>query len=202
MTDHYYSQEPVSRHDEQNIKAWIGKREYDFYTDAGVFSKGRVDFGSCLLVETFLKHFPQLDEVNILELGSGYGPIALSLSDHYPKAQVLGVEINQRAYELAKVNQQKLGLGNCHFELGDACQVELELSYDFVLTNPPIRAGKRVIQSFVKQAHHYLKPEGQLWLVIQKKQGAPSMQDFMEEIFDQVERVDRDKGYWILMGQK
>ncbi|MGX7108958.1 class I SAM-dependent methyltransferase [Facklamia miroungae] len=203
MSDHYYSHRPQSAHDEHCIETQLIDRSYRFYTDAGVFSKGRVDYGSRLLIETFVSHnSPLLNAGTVLELGSGYGPISISVADQFPMLQVSGIEINERAINLAKENLRLNQVTNCDFIQGDALSHSFDRAYNFVLTNPPIRAGKTVIQQFVLQAHQALLQEGQLWLVIQKKQGAPSMKKFMEEKFGNVCEVERSKGYWILQSVK
>lgn len=202
MSDHYYSQNPDSRHHEQEICYEIGEKMLRFVTDNGVFSKFRVDFGSNLLVETFLKQGRLEEGDKVLELGAGYGPILLSLAKCYPQASYTGIEINQRSLDLAKRNQQLNQIDTVDWLLSDVTQVELETGYQVVLTNPPIRTGKKIIQEFVIKAFEVLQATGELWLVIQKKQGAESMSRFMEETFGNVERLERDKGYWILRSIK
>lgn len=202
MSEHYYTNNPQSRHELKEITASVGKHSLHLTTDSGVFSKNRMDFGSKLLVESFLKT-KQLDEgSSLLELGSGYGPLILSVAIHFPKASYTGVELNERALELAKENSLLNHLPLVNWLQADVTELELEPIYDVVLTNPPIRAGKQVIRLFVEKAQTALKESGELWVVIQKKQGAPSMSDYMEELFGNVELVERDKGYWILKSIK
>lgn len=202
MSDHYYTNKPQSNHEVKEIEATIGQHSLRLTTDSGVFSKNRMDFGSKLLVESFLK-VNQLDQSTaLLELGSGYGPLLLSVAIHFPAANYLGIELNERALELAKENSLLNHLPLVNWLQADATELELDPIYDFVLTNPPIRAGKQVIRTFVEKAYDGLKKSGELWLVIQKKQGAPSMLEHMEELFGQVELVERDKGYWILKSVK
>ncbi|MGF3066416.1 class I SAM-dependent methyltransferase [Facklamia sp. P12955] len=202
MSDHYYSQQPQSSHDERYIEAQLFHQSYQFSTDAGVFSKGRVDFGSRLLIENFLKLNQSINSGQLLELGSGYGPISVAIADQSQSLQVLGLEVNQRALALAKENMRLNRVTNLDFIQADVVTHNFEPIYDYVLTNPPIRAGKTIVQQFVTQAYQALKEEGQLWLVIQKKQGAPSMKKFMEETFGNVSEIDRSKGYWILQSIK
>lgn len=200
MSDHYYSQAPSSRHDYQYFETCLGGQSLRFKTDAGVFSKGRVDYGSRFLLETFIDRVSQAQ--TILELGAGYGPISLALAAAYPQAQVIGVEINQRALALAQANQDLNKIANVEWLLQDAGQLDLDRDIDHVVTNPPIRAGKQVIQSFVDRAYDLLQPGGSLWLVIQKKQGAPSMLKYMDQVFDNADKLVQDKGYWIIHSMK
>lgn len=202
MSDHYYTNKPQSSHELKEITATVGKHTLRLTTDSGVFSKNRMDFGSKLLAEKFLET-QQLDEKSsLLELGSGYGPLILSVACHFPNATYTGVELNERALELAKKNTELNQVPAINWLQADVTELFLEANYDIVLTNPPIRAGKQVIRTFVEKAYAALKSSGELWVVIQKKQGAPSMSDYMEELFGDVELVARDKGYWILRSVK
>lgn len=202
MSEHYFSTKPNSQTHAQTITGVIGKSTLTLVTDNGVFSKNRIDYGSQVLVNTFVNHVVIQDKQCVLELGSGYGPMAISLALHYPMAMVEGVELNERAVDLARQNAQRNRVDNVVFYQDDATTWQSQGHYHYVLTNPPIRAGKAVIQQFVQRAKDHLRENGELWLVIQKKQGAPSMERFMQEQFGNVECVERDKGYWILKSVK
>lgn len=202
MSQHYYSRIPESLSQPKEITAHVCGRDFTFQTDSGVFSKYQFDFGSKVLVESFLSHSLQAMEVDILELGSGYGPIAIILGECLAHSYITGVEINERAVALARKNALNRGLTRVDFLEGDASQDLGQARYDYVLTNPPIRAGKAVIQAFVQTAYQSLKPGGSLWLVIQKKQGAPSMKQYMMDLFGHVDRVALEKGYWVLKAEK
>lgn len=202
MSDHYYTNQPQSEHKVKKIKVAVDKVELALKTDTGVFSKDKVDFGSKLLISTF-SQYARLDEKSqVLELGSGYGPILLALAKQYPAARFTGVELNQRAADLARENSTLNRITSIEWVNADATTLAVSPEYDYVVTNPPIRAGKAVIQAFVRKAHDALQDQGELWLVIQKKQGAPSMSAYMEELFGDVEMMVRDKGYWILRSVK
>ncbi|MCR8969817.1 class I SAM-dependent methyltransferase [Facklamia sp. 7083-14-GEN3] len=202
MSDHYYSHQPQSDHNERYIEAFLSSKNYQFATDSGVFSKGKVDFGSRLLIENFIKHNQSINSGQLLELGAGYGPISIAIADQLQSLQVVGMEVNERALGLAKENMRLNQVTNLDLIQADVVIHNFKPVYDYVLTNPPIRAGKAVIQKFVTQAYQALKEEGKLWVVIQKKQGAPSMKKFMEETFNNVNEIDRSKGYWILQSIK
>lgn len=201
MTDHYYSQQPDSPSQERVITAQVKGRDYRFYTDQGVFSKDRLDYGSRLLIETFIDQAEGPFD-RLLELGSGYGPIALVLGDFYPDAQILGLEINERAYQLALKNQQAMSCSQVDFRLSDARDFQGPDRYHHALTNPPIRAGKATIQAMVARGYALLEDQGSIWVVIQKKQGAASMKSYLEDLGAQVSRLALSKGYWVLVGRK
>ncbi|MCW6674319.1 methyltransferase [Aerococcaceae bacterium NML171108] len=202
MAEQYFTARPQSEQYSKEISSRLAGSDYVFETGNGVFSKNRMDYGSKVLVETFIQHAQVMPAHQVLELGSGYGPIAIILGHLFPEAHITGVEVNERAWELAQRNAIKNQVRNIIWELADATTWQSEKRYQFVLTNPPIRAGKTVIQAFVQQAYRYLDVKGELWVVIQKKQGAPSMEKFMDATFGNVTLVDKDKGYWILKSVK
>lgn len=201
MSAQYFLTNPQSDHKYNMIHEEIGQKSFLFKTDSGVFSKNRVDFGSKLLVLTIIRDY-QINHGKVLELGSGYGPILISLALHYPQLDFKGVEINQRAYQLAINNQALNKVTNISWYNGDVREFQDSITYDLVVTNPPIRAGKTVIQAFMQVAYNNLKDQGLLYLVIQKKQGAPSMKTYLEKHFSHVEKIKQDKGYWILKATK
>ncbi|WP_124057725.1 class I SAM-dependent methyltransferase [Vaginisenegalia massiliensis] len=202
MTDHYYSHQPESDHQERTIQFSIQDQSLQFVTDRGVFSKDRVDYGSNVLLKAFLDHENTQVGQSLLELGSGYGPILISLAKLAPQLHYVGVEVNQRSLDLAIRNQALNKVSNIDWHLADATQIDLNQFFDYAITNPPIRAGKKTIQAFVNQAYRHIKVGGRLFVVIQKKQGAESMKKYMDQVFGQAERISLDKGYWVLMSQK
>lgn len=199
MSNHYYSKNPEV---ESNPVYWdFSLRDYTFRfkTDRGVFSKREVDYGSRLLIETF-----DLDkkEGKILDVGCGYGPIGLSLAKSFPDSYVHMVDVNQRALDLAKENAKLNQLGNVKiYESDRLLQVE-ENGFDAILTNPPIRAGKQIVHDIFEQSYEHLADFGELWIVIQKKQGAPSAIEKLETLFGQVDVVEKKKGYFIIKAKK
>lgn len=202
MHDHYFNANPSSQHNEQSFHINLLDQDFNFITDTGVFSKNTVDFGSRVLMNTFTDYTEVKENEQILELGSGYGPITLVLAANYPQAHITGIEINERAYELANKNKTINHLTNVTFIRGDATQYQAKNAYHYCLTNPPIRAGKKAIQEIVRTGFNAIEFGGQLWVVIQKKQGAPSMEKYLEQLTGNVERIHREKGYWILRSYK
>ena len=200
--EQYFTSKPKSSHQIQTIEFKYKGQNFQFKTDSGVFSKNKFDYGSQVLLDSILSTWLPGTNDQVLELGSGYGPLLIILAKQFPLIQFTGLEINSRAFDLAKENSLLNHCSNICWRLSDVSQAELAQAYDLVLTNPPIRAGKAVIQSFVRAAFSSLNKDGKLYLVIQKKQGAPSMKTYMEQVFGNVERLQQDKGYWILMSYK
>ncbi|MGO4938252.1 class I SAM-dependent methyltransferase [Fundicoccus sp. Sow4_H7] len=202
MGEQYFTRIPTSEDRQNEFTVEVAGYPLKFITSEGVFSKNRVDYGSKFLVESFIDLAQVKEGQGILEFGSGYGAMLIPLAKAYDKHSLKGFEVNERAYALALKNAT-LNQVQAEFVLADIMTVSVDNeAADFVLTNPPIRAGKAVIRHFVDQAFKALKTEGELWLVIQKKQGAPSMQSYMETVFGNVEKLKQDKGYWILKSQK
>lgn len=202
MSQQYFTKNPDSKSEVKRTTAYILDEEFTFLTDHGVFSKAGLDFGSKLLIETFINEAEVSESDNILELGSGYGPILIAISYFKDAANYTGVEVNERAFELASKNQALNNVKEINWLNLDVTKCKFDKTYQHVLTNPPIRAGKDVIYDFVDKAYSALDEAGDFWLVIQKKQGAPSMQKKMEEVFGNVEKLTQKKGYWILRSTK
>jgi 16S rRNA (guanine1207-N2)-methyltransferase len=199
LTEHYYSRKPSTESNPVKWESQLKGNSFRFKTDSGVFSKKEVDFGSRLLIDTFeLKNEAGL----ILDVGCGYGPIGLSLAKAYPDATVHMVDVNERAITLAGENAAANKIDNVEiYESDRLTGVEVK-HFSAILTNPPIRAGKKVVHDIFEQSFQHLAEGGELWVVIQKKQGAPSAMEKMEELFGDVEVAAKSKGYFILKSVK
>lgn len=203
MTEYYYSQNPSASHHEQEWTFDLLGNTFYFTTDNGVFSKNTVDFGS----RTLLTAINQLALTNtdfkkILDVGCGYGPLGLALAKRFPESQVDLIDINQRALELAKKNATLNQLTNVKIWASNIYQQVSASDYDLIISNPPIRAGKKVVQKIITEAGEHLKSQGQLIIVIQKKQGAPSAKKQLEAVFGQAQVLLRQKGYYVLLSSK
>lgn len=199
MTEHYYSR---SQKVESDPKYWdftLRNHQFRFKTDNGVFSKREVDFGSRLLIESFT-----IPEINgpILDVGCGYGPIGLSIAKANPDRIIHMVDVNERALELARENAVLNKIENVKIYESDRLLSVKEDSFSAILTNPPIRAGKKTVHDIFEQGYERLAARGELWVVIQKKQGAPSAIEKMKELFSNAEVIDKSKGYFIIKAKK
>lgn len=195
MAEHYYSQKPQSKSSPKTWNYQLRTRIYTFTSDVGVFSKNEVDFGSRLLIEQF--HEPAISG-DFLDIGCGYGPIGIVLADHYPKRNVILTDINERAITLTRKNAALNHVENVEFMQSDQFSNLVGRFFAAIVMNPPIRAGKQVVHQLFEGAKDALCDHGELWIVIQKKQGAPSAKAKLEDLFGNVEIVARDKGYFIL----
>lgn len=199
VSEHYFSKSPQI---ESSPKSWsysLRGKIYKFTSDFGVFSKNEVDFGSRELIEAFEE--PPVSG-DILDLGCGYGPIGISIAGEFLDRKVVMVDVNQRALSLAEENAKQNGVSNIELIESDRFKALANYRFAAILTNPPIRAGKNVVHAMLEESYRALLPEGELWVVIQKKQGAPSAKKKLEEQFDEVEVVAKNKGYFIFKAKK
>ncbi|GEN55194.1 16S RNA G1207 methylase RsmC [Halobacillus faecis] len=199
MSEHYYSKKTTTGSEEKTWHFELLGHVFTFTTDHAVFSKKEVDFGSRLLIETFQEPDVHGD---ILDLGCGYGPIGLSLAKAYAGRHVFMVDVNERALGLAEKNAARNEVVNVTIQESDRLQGLEDQRFAAILTNPPIRAGKQVVHKMFEEAKEALLAEGELWVVIQKKQGAPSAKKKLEELFGNAEVMVKQKGYYILKAKK
>ena len=195
MAKMYYAENPDSAHDIHELKVTLLGDKFSFLTDSGVFSKKMIDFGSQLLLNNL--HFSEGD--TLLAVGCGYGPLGLALAK-VQGVKATMVDINNRALDLAKQNAEKNDVEA--MILSSNIYESVSGYFDHVISNPPIRAGKQVVHTIIEESKNHLLEDGDLTIVIQKKQGAPSAKAKMEEVFGNVEVVKKDKGYYILRSVK
>jgi 16S rRNA (guanine1207-N2)-methyltransferase len=200
LTEHYYSHKPDVVSNPQFWDFTLKGRTFRFKSDNGVFSKKEVDFGSRLLVESF--NLDEAVEGDILDVGCGYGPIGISIAAAYPDRTIEMIDINSRAVELSKENAASNAIANVKIYESDRFEKVASNHFAAILTNPPIRAGKSVVHEILEESYRSLVAGGELWVVIQKKQGAPSAMDKMEQLFGNVEVPVKKKGYYILLSKK
>lgn len=196
MTSHYYDENPDVKHDLRTIEYTIDTKKLHFATDAGVFSKSSVDFGSNLLI----KSIPCCNG-KILDMGCGYGPIGISLAALNPSAKITLADINNRAVELCNSNIILNKVPNAQALQSDAF-LRIIGEFDIIVSNPPIRTGKKVIYSIFENSYNFLKKGGSLFIVIQNKQGAQSAFNKLNDIFGNCKITNHDGGYQILCSIK
>ena len=191
--DHYYSREPESASRPAVCETEYRGRKLRFETDAGVFSRGELDTGTRLLLEAL----PERLEGDVLDLGCGWGAVGVSVGKAFPETRVTMTDVNLRALELARKNARANGVAAECLE-SDGLEALRGRTFDAVITNPPIRAGKQVIYRLFAGAAEALNPGGALFLVIRKQQGAESCLRYLATIFARVEKLDRSGGFWVI----
>ena len=174
------------------IKVKIFDREYSFYTDNGVFSKSKLDFGT----RTLLESIPLQDiKGDVLDVGCGYGVIDVILSK-ITNANFEGVDVNKRALHLAEMNVKLNNVSNVKFYESN-CYENVLGKYNTIITNPPIRAGKQIVYDIVMNARYHLCDNGILYIVIRKEQGAKSMLNDLQEYY-KTELINKNKGFFVI----
>lgn len=188
---HYFTNEEV-RHHFMRHDVFLKEKRYSFYTDNGVFSKKGMDFGTRSLLENLPFYEMQGD---ILDFGCGYGPIGIITSKN-TNAKVDMLDVNQRSIDLAKknalLNEAKVSIFESNL------YEKVEKKYDYILSNPPIRVGKKILYQILFGAKEHLKENGEVWFVIHKDQGAQSvLRDLEKEYVTKL--ICKNKGFYIIM---
>ena len=169
-------------------------RELVFETDAGVFSKDRVDRGTRELIKAITFD----DGESFLDLGCGWGPVGIVAALSLPSREVWMVDVNERACELARANAQANGVRNAVVICGDGLAAVEGRQFDVIAANPPIRAGKSVVYRLVEEARDHLNPGGRFYAVARTKQGAGSLREFIHTVFGNSDEPEIGGGYRVI----
>ena len=189
---HYFTNENLPSDIRENNCNVLGNN-FTFLTDNGVFSKDGLDFGSRLLLEVV-----PLEEVGgkILDMGCGYGVLGIVLAKVL-SAKVDMVDVNHRAMHLTKRNAKLNGVDDLVSVFESNCYSSITSKYSTIITNPPIRAGKKIVYDIVMNARNYLDDGGNLFLVLRKEQGAKSLIVDLEKVYT-VKVLEKKKGFFII----
>lgn len=195
-TEHYFSETPGSEYRQKEITVTINDREVTLTTAGGVFSPDHIDQGTAVLLD-HLHEAPAGGD--ILDLGCGWGPIALALASHSPKSTVWAVDVNQRSLELTAANAKRMGLVNIKCVTPD--QVPADISFSGIWSNPPIRIGKDALHELLLNWIPRLQNDAEAYLVVQKNLGADSLHRWLEAELPQefsTIRVETSKSFRVL----
>ena len=203
---HYYDETPVTPSDRKIIEYRMNGTNFSFVTDSNVFSRSEVDHGTDLLIASTIQDIKARGAhkgEKLLDLGCGYGVVGVVMKSVFMAFDVTQTDINSRAVALAKENadrnnvrMEKILCGNAAETLGE------EDVFDTVMTNPPVRAGKDVVFAFYDGAYEHLREGGALYVVLQRKQGAPSTMKKLQELFGNCETVAISGGYRVMKSVK
>jgi len=186
--NHYFTNTNLpSNIKEHTVK--IKEKTYKFLTDNGVFSKKGLDFGTRTLLET-------IENINgkVLDFGCGYGPIGIYISKTY-NTEVHMIDVNRRSLELARRNAY---LNHVNVQIYESdIYSNVQDKFDFIISNPPIRVGKKILYQILFEAKNYLNENGELWIVVNKDQGAKSLVKDLEKEY-KVEVKNKNKGFYII----
>ncbi len=196
---HYFDLDPSLASKERTVEFMIDGRVITLQSDNGVFSKDKIDEGTFAFLKVIV---PLRLSGKILDIGCGYGPIGLTIALTSPEARVDLADVNTRALALCEKNAKLLGLSQRVTVLQSDVYKNIEGTYDSIVVNPPIRAGKVVTYAMYEGAFTHLIDGGSLFLVIRKNQGAPSASKYIESIFGNINLLKKDKGYYIYQATK
>ena len=194
--EHYFSQTPNTQYRPKVINVQLDGRNVSVTTAGGVFSPDHVDTGTKVLLD-------HLDQVppggNLLDIGCGWGAIALAMAMHSPHATVWAIDVNDRSLELTRLNADRLGLKNVHVCRPE--EVDADVVFDGIWSNPPIRVGKEVLHEILQTWLPRLAVAAEAYLVVQKNLGADSLHRWLEaempEGFSTI-RIDTAKAFRVL----
>lgn len=192
---HYFINDESLASRPRKVVYSINGVDFSFESDNGVFSKNELDKGSELLIKTLL---PIDLGKSLLDLGCGIGVIGLTLAYFHPGLNVCLADVNTRALSLCDANAKTLRLSQKVTVLQSDIYTKVEGKFDSIVSNPPIRAGKKVTYEIYKGALEHLNDGGSLYIVIRKQQGALSVKSYLEQLFGNVTVLAREKGYFIL----
>jgi 16S rRNA (guanine1207-N2)-methyltransferase len=190
---HYFETPAGLRQDARTVELDVGGRRLSLRTEAGVFSRGRLDPGTAVLLDLVP---PPPARGDVLDLGSGYGPIALTMAALAPAATVWAVEVNERARELCAANAAAARLANVR-ALAPG-EVPEDVRFTTIWSNPPIRVGKDALHTMLETWLDRLRPDGEAFLVVQRHLGADSLHRWLEERGRPTVRVGSRKGFRVL----
>jgi len=213
VSSQYFAEQPSAPHRPGTVHLVLPDMHLELATDSGVFSPGRLDPGTRLLLDTAP---PPPAEGDLLDLGCGYGPLALVLASRSPSARVWAVDVNQRALDLCNGNAAAAGLVNVRCvaaasadqdradqdradqNRADQDTPELPGSYQVIWSNPPIRIGKPALHDLLSAWLGRLAPGAAAYLVVQRNLGSDSLQRWLGEAGWQATRFAARAGYRVL----
>jgi 16S rRNA G1207 methylase RsmC len=198
--DHYFSQEPSSPLKPKSIQIPLAGELVQVTSASGTFSPTQLDFGTEVLIEQ-MNLAPESGD--LLDLGCGWGPIALNLAKYRPNATVWAVDVNARSLELTAKNAQDLGLANIKTATPE--QVPPDLRFSGIWSNPPIRIGKKPLHELLLMWLPRLVKDGEAYLVVQKNLGSDSLQKWLTEVLSvgyEISRYTSIKTYRVIKVKK
>jgi 16S rRNA (guanine1207-N2)-methyltransferase len=198
--DHYFSAEPASADERRQIRVNLAGRDVEVETASGIFSPGHIDVGTQVL----LRHLPPPPSGEVLDLGCGWGPLALTAALGTADARVTALDVNHRALDLARRNAARLGVAD-RVRVVTANEIPADSQFDAIWSNPPIRVGKDALHELLATWLPRLAPGGEAWLVVQKNLGADSLARWIADQrgadgapWGEITKVGSAKGFRVL----
>ncbi|MBO4460248.1 MAG: class I SAM-dependent methyltransferase [Clostridiales bacterium] len=203
---HYFDGDPVTAENRKLITYRVNGIDFEFISDTSVFSRHQTDFGTDLMlkavIEDIKKNKDRITDRSFLDLGCGIGTVGIVIKKCFMKMDVTGVDVNSRAVGLAVENAGYNGV-KADFMVSDVLdKIPEDKKFDYIATNPPVRAGKKTVFAFYEQAYAHLENGGSFYCVLQRKQGAPSTASKLTELFGNCETLEIDGGYRVMKSVK
>ena len=192
----YFTNDENLKSEYRNIIYKYKDYTFNFTSDLGVFSKDRVDYASKLLVENYFKVGRK--NVNVLDVGCGYGFIGITVSK-IMNSKVDMIDVNKRAVHLSNLNIKNMNVNAISF-VSDIYS-NIDKKYDVIISNPPIRAGKKVYMNIINNAANYLNDDGEFYFVMNKDHGAKNVIEKIKDVYD-INVLDKDKGFFVILCKK
>ncbi len=192
LSGHYFINDENLKSEIQEFSFKLNDQKFKFKTDNGVFSKGELDFGTELLIKNVLK-----EKINgsVLDLGCGYGAIGIILNKIL-NISVDMIDINKRAVHLSNMNIKENDCFNISAFESDGYE-NIKKTYDYIISNPPIRVGKKKLYELISNSKKYLNKGGKLYIVIRREQGAKTFIKDFDDYYN-IEILEKKKGFYII----
>ncbi|MCW4044182.1 MAG: methyltransferase [Candidatus Bathyarchaeota archaeon] len=196
--EHYFSATPKSKAHLGVIRTKLRGKQFEFLTASTVFSKKRVDTGTRLLIENMI--LPETGR--ILDIGCGYGAVGIVAAAFKPQLHVVMTDVNTRAVELADHNIRKNRTPNAEARSGYLYEPVKDLTFNCVLSNPPVSAGMQTVKAIITEAPKAMADQATLQMVVRSKIGGKTLPTVFNETFGNCTVLARESGYRVLIGQK
>lgn len=204
---HYYDENPTAKSDKKVITYRSNGTNFEFITDTNVFSRNEIDYGSDFLLNCMIEDLKQDGRLtsgkSFLDLGCGYGPVGIVMKSVFKGLVVTQTDVNERAVKLAKENASNNRIPIHSLKHGSVMEhFDDDEMFDIVATNPPVRAGKAIVFAFYEQAYKHMNEGAMIYVVLQRKQGAPSTEKKLNELFGNCETLGVSSGYRVMKSVK
>lgn len=203
---HYFDAEPITESVKKTVDYRVNGMNFSFVTDTNTFSRSGVDKGTDLMITTVIDDIKARGAhkgERLLDLGCGWGVVGITMKKVFMTFDVTQTDVNSRAVKLSKENAE---LNRVKIDLqvaGDVCEgIPADKKFDIVMTNPPVRAGKKTVFAFYDQAYEHMDQGATIYVVLQRKQGAPSSEKKLTELFGNCETIAISGGYHIMKSVK
>ena len=196
--EHYFDSQPKSKGNLGLIRSNLRDEALEFLTAPSVFSKTRIDLGSRLLAEAMA--LPKIG--NVLDIGCGYGVVGITAASSNPRLRVVMTDVNMRAVQLARKNCRLNRVTNCEIRNGYLFEPVKELTFNCVLSNPPVSAGMETVKAIICDAPKVMAEKATLQMVVRSKIGAKTLPRILSETFGNCSVLARESGYRVLIAEK